>query len=187
MTTLDVKKDESSVPDSATQIAKPEEKQDVGAAVDTADGNNNTIDNDNGNINGNTAAPQDKHSYKSHVRNCEAHPAFVRWGVLFFLLGTFVLLVLADFGSGVTADSVMMQAGEIVQTVTILNVSAWYCQLGSSGKPNPIRWQSLLPSPELEWQHPQVVAVTIVVVLVVILKRAFFLFFAKNCTQNTVL
>ena len=94
---------------------------------------------------------------------------------------------LADFGSGVTADSVMMQAGEIVQTVTILNVSAWYCQLGSSGKPNPIRWQSLLPSPELEWQHPQVVAVTIVVVLVVILKRAFFLFFAKNCTQNTVL
>lgn len=60
--------------------------------------------------------------HTSHLRN-EIHPPSVQWGILVFLLGTFILLVFADFGSGVTAESIMMQDGSIFETNTILNVS----------------------------------------------------------------
>ena len=58
----------------------------------------------------------------SHIRN-EIHSPLVRWGVLLFLVGTFILLVFADFGSGVTAESIFVQNGEISERTTILNVS----------------------------------------------------------------
>ncbi len=60
--------------------------------------------------------------HTSHIRN-EIHSPLVRWGVLLFLVGTFVLLVFADFGSGVTAESIFVEDGEIFERTTILNVS----------------------------------------------------------------
>ena len=60
--------------------------------------------------------------HTSHIRN-EILSPMVRWGVLIFLIGTFILLVFADFGSGVTAESIFVQDGEISERVTILNVS----------------------------------------------------------------
>jgi len=58
----------------------------------------------------------------SHIRN-DVHSPFVRWGVLTFLIGTLILLAFADFGSGVTAESIAKQDGEVYETTTILNVS----------------------------------------------------------------
>jgi hypothetical protein len=111
MTTKDVE-EEVSIPD-ATSVAKSDEKQEGGT---DANNDNNTNDNEE-----NDVAPATK-KYTSHIRN-ELHPAYVRWGVLLFLIGTFVLLVCADFGSGVTAESILIQDGEIVDTIEILNVS----------------------------------------------------------------
>ncbi len=58
----------------------------------------------------------------SHLWN-DVHSPFVRWGVLLFLIGTFILLAFADFGSGVTAESIFVENGEVYDTTTILNVS----------------------------------------------------------------
>jgi hypothetical protein len=60
--------------------------------------------------------------HASHLRN-DFHPPVVQWGILLFLLGTFVLLVFADFGSGVTAASYMMQDNAVRERNEILNVS----------------------------------------------------------------
>lgn len=60
--------------------------------------------------------------YKSHFRNAEICSC-MRWGIPFFLLATFALLLSADIGSGVTAESILMQDGEVVDTNTLLNVS----------------------------------------------------------------
>jgi len=60
--------------------------------------------------------------HASHLRN-DFHPPVVQWGILLFLLGTFVLLVFADFGSGVTAASYMMQDNAVRERQEILNVS----------------------------------------------------------------
>lgn len=68
--------------------------------------------------------------YTSHLHNKEALPFWLRWGILFFLVGTFILLVNADIGSGVTAEMVMVREGEIIQNTEILNVSV----LSSVGK-----------------------------------------------------
>lgn len=64
--------------------------------------------------------PTEKHI--AHICN-DFHPPHVRFGILIFLLGTFILLVFADFGSGVMADSIMIEDGEIVESNSILNVS----------------------------------------------------------------
>mmetsp|Transcript_9007 Transcript_9007/g.26768 ORF Transcript_9007/g.26768 Transcript_9007/m.26768 type:complete len:454 (+) Transcript_9007:184-1545(+) len=66
------------------------------------------------------AAPE---RYISHLKNVDAFSWIIRWGILFFLFSTFVLLLNADIGSGVTADSVMMQDGEVQEVNQILNVS----------------------------------------------------------------
>ena len=66
-------------------------------------------------------SPNDE-KHTAHLRN-GFHPVHVRFGILLFLLGTFILLVFADFGSGVTADSILMQNGEVYESYTILNVS----------------------------------------------------------------
>lgn len=69
--------------------------------------------------------------YISHLHNNEAHPFWIRWGILLFLVGTFILLLNADIGSGVTAEMVMVrETGEIIQNTEILNVSV----LSSVGK-----------------------------------------------------
>lgn len=114
MTTKDVE-EEVSVPD-ATSVAKSDEKQEGGTDANI---NSNNITDDNEE---NAIAPPATNKFTSHMRN-ELHPAYVRWGILFFLLGTFVLLVCADFGSGVTAESILIQDGEIVDRIEILNVS----------------------------------------------------------------
>jgi len=95
-----------------TSVAKTEEKQDGGADDENTNGNTATED----------ASRLPSERYESHIRN-EVHPIHVRWGILLFLLVTFVLLLFADFGSGVSADSIMMQEGVIVETFTILNLS----------------------------------------------------------------
>ena len=61
--------------------------------------------------------------YTSHLKNKEAFPWYLRWGILFFLVCTFVLLLNADFGSGVMADSILMEEGKVVNSNSILNVS----------------------------------------------------------------
>eukprot|EP00532_Pseudo-nitzschia_australis_P009583 CAMPEP_0168241830 /NCGR_PEP_ID=MMETSP0140_2-20121125/23031_1 /TAXON_ID=44445 /ORGANISM="Pseudo-nitzschia australis, Strain 10249 10 AB" /LENGTH=441 /DNA_ID=CAMNT_0008176761 /DNA_START=27 /DNA_END=1349 /DNA_ORIENTATION=- len=61
--------------------------------------------------------------YTSHLKNNEAIPWYLRWGILFFLVCTFVLLLNADFGSGVIAYSILMQEGEVIDSNAILNVS----------------------------------------------------------------
>eukprot|EP00537_Pseudo-nitzschia_pungens_P011431 CAMPEP_0172390140 /NCGR_PEP_ID=MMETSP1061-20121228/6857_1 /TAXON_ID=37318 /ORGANISM="Pseudo-nitzschia pungens, Strain cf. pungens" /LENGTH=450 /DNA_ID=CAMNT_0013120431 /DNA_START=116 /DNA_END=1468 /DNA_ORIENTATION=+ len=66
------------------------------------------------------AAPE---RYISHLKNEDAFSWIIRWGILFFLFSTFVLLLNADIGSGVTADSVLMQDGEVQEVNQILNVS----------------------------------------------------------------
>jgi len=62
-------------------------------------------------------------SNKSHFRNVESFPCYVRFGIPFFLLCTFILLICADIGSGITAESIMMQDGQVVERNSILNVS----------------------------------------------------------------
>lgn len=52
--------------------------------------------------------PNDK-KHTSHIFNKDVHPFHVRWGILLFLIGTLVLLLFADFGSGVTADSILVE------------------------------------------------------------------------------
>ena len=52
--------------------------------------------------------PEATEKHVSHIRN-DVHSPSVRWGVLLFLLATFILLVFADFGSGVTAESRSMK------------------------------------------------------------------------------
>ena len=66
--------------------------------------------------------PEATEKHVSHIRN-DVHSPSVRWGVLLFLLATFILFVFADFGSGVTAESIVMENGEVYETTTILNVS----------------------------------------------------------------
>jgi hypothetical protein len=61
-------------------------------------------------------------TYKSHFKN-QSFPIYVRLGIPTFLLATFCLLLAADIGSGVTADSILMQDGKVVETNSILNVS----------------------------------------------------------------
>jgi hypothetical protein len=107
--------EEVSVPD-ATSVSKSDEKQEGGT---DANNNSNKITDDNEE---NAVAPPASKNFTSHMRN-ELHPAYVRWGILFFLLATFVLLICADFGSGVTAESVLIEDGEVVNTIEILNVS----------------------------------------------------------------
>merc|ERR1712238_348781 len=60
---------------------------------------------------------------KSHFRNVESFPCYVRFGIPFFLLCTFILLICADIGSGITAESIMIQDGQVVERNSILNVS----------------------------------------------------------------
>ncbi len=67
-------------------------------------------------------SPEATEKHIPHIRN-DVHSPYVRWGVLLFLLATFILLVFADFGSGVTAESIVMENGEVYETTTILNVS----------------------------------------------------------------
>jgi hypothetical protein len=61
-------------------------------------------------------------TYKSHFKNL-SFPIYVRFGIPTFLFATFLLLLNADIGSGVTADSILMQDGEVVEINSILNVS----------------------------------------------------------------
>lgn len=61
--------------------------------------------------------------YTSHFRNAEAFPLYVRWGVPAFLLATTTLLIVANIGSGVSAEYILIQDGEIVESRQLLHVS----------------------------------------------------------------
>jgi hypothetical protein len=70
-------------------------------------------------------ATEDPEVYLSHFRNAEAHPVWLRYGIPLFLLGTLVLLINADVGSGVSADSVLIRDGKIIETRVLLAVSVF--------------------------------------------------------------
>ena len=99
---------ETTVPDPA------DDKRDEGTEDAKKDGEDDE--------NSKEKALDESKKHVSHIRN-EIHPPTVKWGVLLFLIGTFILLVFADFGSGVTAESILMQNGEVYERTTILNVS----------------------------------------------------------------
>jgi hypothetical protein len=58
----------------------------------------------------------------SHFRN-ETHSAYVRYGVPFFMVGTLVLLINADVGSGVSAEYILLRDGEIQEQRELLVAS----------------------------------------------------------------
>jgi hypothetical protein len=59
----------------------------------------------------------------SHFRNVEAHPAWLRYGIPLWLIATFVLLFNSDIGSGVTADWLLYQKGELIERRSLIEVS----------------------------------------------------------------
>ncbi len=61
--------------------------------------------------------------HKSHFRNEEFHSIYVRYGVPLFLVGTFVFLVIAHVGSGVSAEYILLRDGEIQEQRELLLAS----------------------------------------------------------------
>jgi hypothetical protein len=53
--------------------------------------------------------------YLSHFCNADAHPAWLRYSIPLFLLATLVLLLFSDIGSGVSADYVLIQDGNVIE------------------------------------------------------------------------
>jgi hypothetical protein len=60
--------------------------------------------------------------YISHFRN-EAHPVYVRYGLPFFMICTLALLINADIGSGVSAEYILLEDGEVVEQRELLVAS----------------------------------------------------------------
>jgi hypothetical protein len=61
--------------------------------------------------------------HPSYFRNAEAFPKYVRWGIPTYLLATFILLVNADIGSGVSASYYLVEGGEVIEKRDLVNVS----------------------------------------------------------------
>jgi hypothetical protein len=59
----------------------------------------------------------------SHFRNVEAHPAWIRYGIPLWLIATFVLLLNSDIGSGVSADWLLYQNGELIERRALFTAS----------------------------------------------------------------
>ena len=92
------------------------EQQNQKVEIDNNNNNNNNDDDDEG-------GDHNDEFYKSHFRNSESFPLYLRLGIPLFLFCTFILLLCADIGSGVTADTIMMEDGAVLETNNILNVS----------------------------------------------------------------
>ena len=61
--------------------------------------------------------------YVSHLKNATAHPAYVRYGVPIFLMCVLVLLINAYVGSGVSAEYILLQDGEVQEQRQLLVAS----------------------------------------------------------------
>lgn len=61
--------------------------------------------------------------HPSHFRNTEAHSVYLRYGIPLYLVCTLTLLINSDVGSGVTAEYVLIQNGEIYEQEHLLKAS----------------------------------------------------------------
>lgn len=82
----------------------------------------------NGNVN-DALTPAESTIYVSHLKNAEAHPAYMRYGVPLFFVCLLILLINSYVGSGVSAQYILLRDG-VVQEQRELLVASIFTSVG---------------------------------------------------------